>query len=687
MTDALPLPQTNPFARPWETPFGLAPFEAIKAEDFAPAIKSGLAVHAAEIEAIAGSAQAPTLENTLLAMELSAQGLSRVLGVFYNLSGADTNEALQELERDFSPVLARHWTAITMNERLFARLDAVYEARDRLAPDAETLRLLERKHASFVRNGARLKGAARTRLAAINEELSMLGTRFSQNLLKDESSYFLLLDKPEDLDGLPDWLVTAMGQAASDRGSAGKHAVTLSRSIIEPFLTFSTRRNLRATAFAAWIARGENGGETDNRALIAQTVKLRAEKAKLLGFASFADFKLEDTMAKEPDAVAELLQLVWTPARARAAREAADLIEVAKADGLNTIAPHDWRFYAEKVRQARHKIDEAEIKPYLVLDNIIAAAFDVATRLFGLTFKARPDLSAYHPDVRVFEVSDAGGAHVGLFLGDYFARPSKRSGAWMSQYRGQKKLGGAERPIIVNVCNFAKPSAGQPALLSFDDARTLFHEFGHGLHGLMSDVTYPSLAGTAVSRDFVELPSQLYEHWFMTGEVLSRFARHARTGEIMPKALIDKVLAARNFNQGFATVEYAASALVDLAFHRLKAVPDDFDPLAFEADVLREIGMPAEITMRHRTPHFAHVFSGDGYSSGYYSYLWSEVMDADAFNAFTEAGDVFSPAVAQKLKTYIYAAGNARDPAEAYALFRGRMPTPQALLEKRGLSA
>jgi peptidyl-dipeptidase Dcp len=687
MTEALALPAANPFSKIWETPFGLAPFAEITPEHFAPAIRAGLVAHAAEIEAIAGSGDAPTLDNTLLALERAADGLSRVLGVFYNLAGADTNDALQGLEREFAPVLSRHWTAITMNERLFARLDAVHAERASLNLDAETLRLLERKHASFVRNGARLKGEARARLGAINERLSMLGTRFSQNLLKDESDYALVLAHPDDLAGLPDWLVAAMSRAASDRGHVGNHIVTLSRSIIEPFLTFSTRRDLRATAFAAWAARGENGGETDNRTIVAETVRLRVEKAKLLGFASFADFKLEDTMAKKPDAVADLLGLVWKPAKARAAREAADLIEVAKADGLNAIAPHDWRHYAEKVRQARHRIDEAEIKPYLVLDNIIAAAFDVATRLFGLQVKARADLKAYHPDVRVFEISDAVGAHVGLFLGDYYARASKRSGAWMSQFRGQLKLDVPRRPIIVNVCNFAKPADGEPALLSFDDARTLFHEFGHALHGLMSDVTYPSLAGTSVSRDFVELPSQLYEHWFMTTEVLSRFAKHAETGEPMPKALIDKVLAARNFNQGFATIEYTSSALVDLAFHRLEDVTDDFDPLAFEAGVLRDIGMPTEITMRHRTPQFAHVFSGDGYSAGYYSYLWSEVMDADAFNAFLEAGDVFAPEVAAKLKTFIYAAGNSRDPAEAYTLFRGRMPTPQALLEKRGLAA
>ncbi len=650
-----------------------------------PAFEAALAAHRTEIDSIADSKAAPTFANTRLAMELAGKELERVSGVFWNLTGADTTTELQALERELSPKLSRHWTELSLNPKLFARIDAVYAVRATLGLDAESLRLLERSHASFVKNGARLNEPGKERLKIINEQLSVLGTQFGQNILKDEADYALVLDSAADLAGLPDWLIAAMARAATDRGHDGKHAVTLSRSIIEPFLTASTRRDLRETAFRAWTARGENAGPSDNRPLVAQMVALRAEKAKLLGYASFAAFKLDDQMAKGPDAVAELLDMVWPKAKKRAAEEEADLLQLARAEGFNgAIMPWDWRHYSERLRKARHDLDEDKIKPYFTLDAMIEASFDVATRLFGVTFIPRPDLKGYHPDVRCWEVKNADGSHVGLFLGDYFARASKRSGAWMSAYRTQGKFGGTRHPIIVNVCNFAKPADGHTALLSFDDARTLFHEFGHGLHGLLSDVTYPSQAGTAVARDFVELPSQLYEHWLSTSEVLSRFARHAQTGQIMPKELIDRLLAARNFNQGFATVEYTSSALIDLAFHRLEA-PVNIDPMAFEAAELKRLGMPAAITMRHRTPHFAHVFSGDGYSAGYYSYLWSEVMDADAFDAFREADDVFATETAQKLKRFVYAAGNSRDPAEAYTLFRGRMPTPQALLEKRGL--
>ncbi|WID97682.1 M3 family metallopeptidase [Bosea vestrisii] len=687
-SDVLNLPAGNPFGRAWETPFGLPPFAQITPEHIREAYPAALEKHRAEIQAIKAEAAAPDFANTVEALERSARGMSRLGGVFYNLAGADTNEALQAIEREMSPVMSRHWSAIMMDHELFARVDAVFAQRESLGLNEEQLRLLERTHRGFIRSGAKLEGEDKARLAAINERLAGLGTSFGQNLLKDEASYALIIEDEADLDGLPSFVVAAMARAAADRGQDGKHAVTLSRSIIEPFLTFSTRRDLREEAFTAWSKRGENGGETDNRAIVAEMVSLRAEKAKLLGFATFAHFKLDDSMAKTPENVRNLLELVWKPARARAGQEAADLAALAQSEGENApIRPSDWRFYAEKVRQKTYALDEAVLKPYLQLDRIIAAAFDTAGKLFGLSFVERPELKGYHPDVRVFEVSEtASGRHIGLFLGDYFARASKRSGAWMSAYRGQRNFDGEVRPIIVNVCNFAKPAEGKPALLSIDDARTLFHEFGHALHGLLSDVHYGSLAGTSVSRDFVELPSQLYEHWFLTKEVMQRFCLHAETGEPIPDALIEKIKRAQTFNQGFATVEYTSSALVDLAFHSLEA-PAEVDPLAFEAKELARIGMPSEITMRHRTPHFSHVFSGDGYSAGYYSYLWSEVMDADAFNAFIEAGDVFAPEVAGKLKHYIYSAGDTRDPAEAYTLFRGRLPTPDALLEKRGLAA
>ncbi|CAM5200822.1 Peptidyl-dipeptidase Dcp OS=Bosea thiooxidans OX=53254 GN=SAMN05660750_00132 PE=3 SV=1 [Bosea thiooxidans] len=685
--EALALPAENPFAARWETPFRLPPFAAIKPEHIRPAFDAALAKHKAEIAAIVADKAAPDFANTIEALERAGRALSRVGGVFYNLTGADTNEALQAIEREMSPITSRHWSAIMMDEGLFARVDAVNTKRDALGLDAEQARLLERSYKGFIRSGAKLGPEDKKRLAAINERLAGLGTQFSQNVLKDESSYALFIADQAGLAGLPEFLKAAMARAAADRGKPGQHAVTLSRSIIEPFLTFSTRRDLREEAFIAWSKRGENGGESDNRAIVAEMVKLRAEKARLLGYPTFAHFKLDDAMAKTPEHVRDLLELVWKPAKARAAREAADLAALAQDEGENgPIRPWDWRHYAEKVRQKTYALDEAVLKQYLQLDRVRQAAFDVAGKLFGLSFAERPELAGYHPDVRIFEVTEATTRrHIGLFIGDYFARSSKRSGAWMSAFRGQRKLDGETRPIIVNVCNFAKPAEGKPALLSLDDARTLFHEFGHALHGLLSDVTYGSLAGTAVARDFVELPSQLYEHWFLTREVMREYCHHAETAEPIPEALIEKIEKAQTFNQGFATVEYTSSALVDLAFHSLEE-PAQIDPLAFEAAELARLGMPAEIIMRHRTPHFTHVFSGDGYSAGYYSYLWSEVMDADAFNAFTEAGDVFSAAVAEKLKRYIYAAGDTRDAAEAYTLFRGRLPTPDALLEKRGLA-
>lgn len=680
------LPPDNPFAAAWTTPFGLPPFTEIRPEHIAPALHAALDEHMAEIEAIAHDTSPVSFANVIDALERAGDSLNRSAGVFYNLSGADTNDALQEIEREMAPIMSRHWSAIGMNPDLFARVDALYAKRNAISMTAEQARVLELTWKGFVRSGAKLNEADKTRLKAINERLSVLGTQFSQNVLKDEASFALILHNEEDLAGLPDFLKAAMSKAAEDHGHKGKHAVTLPRSIIEPFLTFSSRRDLREQARKAWDSRGANGGDTDNWALVAETVRLRAEKARLLGYPSFAAFKLDDSMAKTPAAVRGLLELVWEPAKRRAAQEAADLAALARSEGQNNpIATWDWHYYSEKVRSARFALDESTLKPYFQLDRIIEASFDCASKLFGLVFTLRPDLKGYHPDVRIWEVSETGGRHIGLFMGDYFARPSKRSGAWMSAYRGQDKLDGEVRPIIVNVCNFAKPASGQPALLSLDDARTLFHEFGHALHGLLSDVVYPSLSGTSVSRDFVELPSQLYEHWLTTREVMRTYCLHAETGEPMPEELMDKVKAARTFNQGFGTIEYTSSALVDMAFHELAEL-DEIDPRAFQAAELARIGMPAEIGMRHKTPHFAHVFSGDGYSAGYYSYLWSEVMDADAFDAFTDTGNVFDPATADKLKRFIYAAGNSRDPAELYAAFRGRMPTPEALLEKRGLA-
>ena len=676
---------SNPLLAPWTAPFGLPPFADVKDAHFTPAFDVALANHMAEIDAIAARVEAPTFANTIEALERAGVDMKKVGGVFWNLAGADSNDARQQIEREMAPRMAAHGNAITSNAVLFKRVDDLFAIRASLGLTAEQLRVLERTHLGFVRAGAKLEPAQKTRMGEIKQRLAALGTQFSQNVLADEKAYELPLPAEADRAGLPASLVAAAAEAAKTRGSTASHVVTLSRSLIEPFLIASTRRDLRETAFNAWIRRGENGGATDNREIVKEILALRAERARLLGYATFADYKLDDTMAKTPAHVRDLLETVWGPAKAQAGRERERLQKLAAADGANIqIEPWDWRHYAERVRSADYGIDEAEIKQYLPLDRVIAAAFATAERLFGLTFHALKDVALYHPDVRAFEVTARDGKHVGLFLGDYFHRPSKRSGAWMSAFRSQEQLAGDIRPIIVNVCNFAKPAAGAPALLSMDDARTLFHEFGHGLHGLMSNVTYPSLSGTSVARDFVELPSQLYEHWLGTREVLAEFARHHETEAPMPAQLIEKLRAARTFNQGFATVEFLASAIVDIDFHA-DASASEVDPMAREAATLARIGMPREIVMRHRTPHFSHVFSGDGYSAGYYSYLWSEVLDADAFAAFEETGNVFDAATAERLAKFVYSGGGVREETEAYHAFRGRAPKVEGLLKKRGL--
>jgi peptidyl-dipeptidase Dcp len=675
----------NPLLGAWKTPFELPPFEKIKPAHFRPAIDKAIESHKAEVEKILSSTASPTFGNMIGAMEKAGAQLTRVLRVFYNLTSADTNPDLQAIERDIAPILSQHHTAIALDPRFFQRVDTIFQRGKRQKLDAEQRRVLERTHSSLVRAGAQLDAGAKKRMAEINARLATLGTTFAQNVLADEQSYKLVLENEADLAGLPDFVRAAARRAGDDLGHPGKHVVTLARSSIESFLQFSTRRDLREAAFAAWIRRGEGGGEHDNRAVATEILALRAERARLLGFETFAKFRLEDAMAKTPEAVRGLLDEVWIAAVKKAGEERAMLQRMIEREGGNfQVEAWDWRHYAEKVRKAEFDLDEGEIKPYLQLDRMIEAAFDTATRLFGLTFEERADLPKYHPDVRTWEVRRADGSHLGVFVGDYFARPSKRSGAWMSAFRSQQRLRGDIHPIIVNVLNFARGADDEPTLLSFTDARTLFHEFGHALHGLMSDVTYPSIAGTAVSTDFVELPSQLFEHWLDERDVLQKFARHHKTGAPIPEALIDRLDAANKFNQGFATVEYVSSALADMELHALEKF-DGFDLSRFEADMLKRIGMPREIVMRHRLPHFAHIFSGGGYAAGYYSYMWSEVMDADAFEAFEETGNAFDAATARKLAEFIYSAGNRRDPVEAYTLFRGRLPTSQAMLKNRGL--
>jgi peptidyl-dipeptidase Dcp len=675
----------NPLLASWSGPFEAPPFDRIEPGHFRPAFDAALIDARREIDAVAANPEPPTFANTIEALERSGRGLDRVAGVFFNLAGAATNDELQAIEREIAPVLARHRNETYLNEVLFNRIDALKAEEDKLGLSAEQARVLDRYHLNFTRAGAGAPGEAKARLKAIGERLATLAAEFGQNVLADEKAWLMLLDE-EDLEGLPDFYRASAARIASERGHPERFAVTLSRSSIEPFLQFSSRRDLREGAFRAWAARGENGGASDNCAIAAEMVRLRAERARLLGYESYAHYRLADTMAKTPRAALDLLESVWTPGVSSALKEQEALQAIVAGEGGNfEVAPWDWRYLAEKRRKAEFDFDEGELKPYLQLDRIIEAAFYAASRLFGLGFEERFDLKLYDPDVRAWTVTGRDGSAIALFIGDYFARPSKRSGAWMSNFRGQRKLDGPQLPIVVNVMNFAKGAEGEASLLSLADARTLFHEFGHALHGILSDVTYPLISGTHVAGDFVEFPSQLYEHWIKEPEMLRRFALHYKTGKPIPEALIGKLLDARRFNQGWATVEYTASALVDLRLH-LEPAPTDVDVVAFERQELARIGMPDAIAMRHRAPHFQHIFSG-GYSAAYYSYLWSEVLDADGFEAFEEAGDIFDPDVAKRLHDFVYAAGGSRDYDAAYRAFRGRPPSPAALFRKRGFEA
>jgi len=667
---------TNPLLAPWDGAFALPPFAAIRDEHFAPAFDAALAEARANIASIAGLGEAATFANTIAAMELAQPLLDRVAGVFHNLAAADSTPAREALSRDLAPKMAAFSAEIINNRALWRRIEALWQGRESLGLTPEQGRVLMLYRRMFVRAGAELEGAAAARLTEVKGRLAVLGTSFSQNLLAEERGWFMALAEV-DLAGLPDFVVAAARAAGAERGAGGP-VVTLARSLIMPFLQFSPRRELRERAWRAWVARGANGNEFDNRAIAAEILALRAERARLLGYASFADYKLEPEMAKTPAAVRDLLVRVWAPARRQAEADAGVLAALMQADGGNgALEPWDWRYYSERRRRVERDFDEAALTPYFALDAMITAAFDCANRLFGLEFRAL-DMPLYHADARAWEVT-RGGAHLAVFIGDYFARGSKRSGAWCSALRRQCKLGGEVRPVVINVCNFAK---GEPTLLSYDDARTLFHEFGHALHQMLSDVTYGFISGTSVARDFVELPSQLFEHWLEVPQVLERHARNWQTGAPMPTKMRQRLLAAATYDQGFATVEFLASALVDLAFHEGEAPGD---PMAMQAEVLAGLGMPRAIGMRHATPHFAHVFSSDGYACGYYSYMWSEVMDADAFAAFEEAGDPFDPSVAVRLESCILAAGGVDDAEALYRGFRGRMPGIEALLKGRGL--
>lgn len=685
-----PIATANPLLQTWTTPHGMPPFDLIRAEHFVPAFDEAIAAQRAEIEAIGTDPAAPTFENTLVAFDRCGMLFNRINGTFYNLAASETSPALQAAERELAPKLAAHTSFIYMHAALFKRVDALHDQRTALALDPEQLRLLERIHLDFVRAGAKLPPEKQRRYAEVTQQLAQLTTRFAQNVLADEAAYRLVLKDENDLAGLPQFVRAAAKQAAVERDVDG-YVITLSRSHIVPFLTFSDRRDLREQAFKAWLKRGESHPERDNLDVATQILELRLEQAQLHGYSCFADYALADMMAGSQSAVNDLLLQVWERGKAKTAEESAALQAMALSRGEQiTIEGWDWLYYAEKVRKARYDLDEAAVKPYFPLNRMVEAIFDCAHRLFGLKFTAKPELKAYHPDVQVYEVRDAKDRLVALFLHDNFARATKRGGAWMSNYRCQRKavLPGEAGviPIVVNNNNFAKGAPGEPTLLSFDDARTLFHEFGHGLHGMLSDVHFERLSGTKVLRDFVELPSQLFEHWLSEPEVLKRHARHHETGQPIPDELIVKIKQARTFNQGFEAVTYTASALIDMALHA-KTDMQGLDLAAFERTELARLGLPRELFMRHRLPHFQHLFSSSSYAAGYYVYLWAEVLDADGYDAFEEAGNPFDPAVAERLLKFIYSSGNTLPPMDAYRAFRGRAPTVEPMLKKKGLAA
>lgn len=678
--------QENPLLRAWGGPYGgVPPFDLVRVEHFKPALEAGMAESLAEIERIASNPAAPTFQNTLEALEASGRTLDRVSTSYGIWSSNMNGPEFQAVEREMAPRLAAFGDQITGNAALFRRIEAIYQSPDTTRLTPEQRRLAWRYYTNFVRAGARLDAPAKARLSEINQALAGLYTRFSQNVLADETDQFMTLRDTAELAGLPQSLRDAAAAAGTAKGQPGTWVITNTRSSIDPFLTYSTRRDLRERAWKMFVNRGDTPGEHDNNAIITEILKLRAERANLLGYPTHAHWRLENAMAGTPERAMELMEAVWTPAVARVRQEVTDMEQVAAAEGTPIdIQPWDYRFYMEKVRKARYDLDQNQVKPYLQLDKLREGMFWVAGELFGFAFAPVTNVPVYHPDVRVWEVTDrATGRHVGLWYFDPYARPGKRSGAWMNAYRSQERFAGEVTTIVSNNSNFVKGEPGEPVLISWDDATTLFHEFGHALHGLSSNVNYPSLSGTAVARDYVEFPSQLLEHWLSTPQVLQRFATHYQTGEPIPQALVDRIKAASRFNQGFATVEYLASALVDMKLHL--AGTRVIDPDAFERETLAELGMPAEIVMRHRTPQFGHVFSSDGYSAGYYSYLWSDVITADAAEAFTEApGGLYDPDVARRLRENIFSIGGTVDPAEGYRRFRGRDPRIEALMRKRG---
>lgn len=674
----------NPLLAKWTGPYGgVPPFDQVKVEQFKPALEAAMAEQLAEIEKIARDPAPPSFENTIAAMERSGRTLDRVGSIFGVYSSTLSTPEFQAVETEMAPRLAAFQDQITQNEPLFKRIAAVYEARDTANLTPEQKRLSWLYYTNFVRAGAKLDAAAKKRVAEINERLASLFTTFTQNVLADETDYLTVIENEADLAGLPASLRSAAAAAAEARGHQGKWVVLNTRSSMEPFLTYSDRRDLREKVWRTYYSRCDHGDAKDNKKGITEILKLRAERARLLGYQTHAHWRLENTMAKTPERAVALLEAVWKPAVARVREEVADMQAIADKEGAKIkIAPWDYRYYAEKVRKAKYDLDQNEVKPYLQLEKLREGMFWVAGELFGFRFVPVEGVPIAHPDVRVWAVKGASGQRIGLWYFDPYARPGKQSGAWMSAYRNQERFDGEITTIVSNNANFVKGKPGEPILVSWDDASTLFHEFGHALHGLSSNVTYPSLSGTAVARDYVEFPSQILERWLETQEVLSKYALHAQTGKPIPVELVQKIERASKFNEGFATVEYLAAALVDMKLHL--AGDKTIDPASFERDTLAALGMPEEIVMRHRTPHFGHVFGGDGYSAGYYSYLWSDTLSADAYEAFTEAKGPYDKTVAKRLSEHVFSIGNTVDPAEAYRMFRGRDAGIGALMRQRG---
>ena len=676
----------NPLTVPWTGPYGgVPPWDKTRNDLFKPALEAGMADQLMAIDRIANDPTAPTFDNTIAAMERSSRMLDRVGTIYGVFNSTMSDEALQSVEREMAPKLAAFSDQITQNEKLFARIAAVYEVREKSNLTPEQRRLTWLYYTDSVRAGARLDAPSKAKLSDMNQQLATLYTNFSQNVLKDENDGVLLIDDEADLAGLPQSVREGAAQAAAGHGQKGKWAVTNTRSSVEPFLTYSDRRDLRQKVWQMFVARGDTGGDTDNNAIIAKILQLRAQRAKLLGYPTHAHWRLENTMARTPERALELMEAVWTPAVARVHEEVADMQAVADKEGAGLkIEPWDYRYYAEKVRKEKYDLDETQITPYLQLENLREGMFHVAHELLGLNFKPvdPKTVPVYHPDVRVWEVKDPDGRLVGLWYLDPYARKGKRSGAWMNAYRSQERFDGDIKTIVSNNLNFVQGKPDEPVLVSWEDASTLFHEFGHALHGLSSNVTYPSVAGTRVARDYVELASQLLEHWLSTPEILNRYALHYRTGKPIPQDLVDKIKRAEKFNEGFRTVEYLSSALIDMKLHLAGETPVDAD--RFERETLTALGMPHEIVMRHRPPQFNHVFASDGYSAGYYSYLWSDTLAADAWEAFTEAGGPWDKVVAKRLRDNVFSVGNTIDPADGYRAFRGRDAGIAALMRKRG---